>query len=185
MRRGSWVAALGVAAFVVAHAQVTDEKRWIAIARQAIVAEVEGRPSSLPDKSEAARPVFVTIEVGGVIRGCRGDLTSRARTLEEEIRLAARGATAHDPRYRTLRKSELKNFLVTVTLVDRVEPLARVEDLAPADGLVLTCGSRKGIVLPWEGKDPATRLKWAYRKAGIAEGTSVKLERLIARRFRG
>jgi hypothetical protein len=40
-------------------------------------------------------------------------------------------------------------------------------------------------VLPWEGKDPRIRLKWAYQKAGVAIGASANLYRLTATRFRG
>lgn len=74
---------------------------------------------------------------------------------------------------------------VTVTVVDRLEPLSAISDLAPADGLVLRAGSKVGIVLPWEGKDPKIRLGWAYKKAGLPANSSATLERMIARRARG
>ena len=74
---------------------------------------------------------------------------------------------------------------MTVTLIERLEPLTDLATLRPGDGLVLTAGSRTGIVLPWEGRDPKTRLDWAYRKAGVVRGASVRLQRLIAPRYRG
>lgn len=162
-----------------------DERRLIEVARTAVVGEVRGEKPEIPSGNTLARPVFVTIEVGGTVRGCRGDLTTRAKTLEAEVALAARAAAAHDPRYRPLAKSELKRFLVTVTVVDRTEPIANVAGLTPGDGLILKSGTRTGIVLPWEGKDPAIRLTWAYRKASVAPSAAVSLQRLVARRVRG
>jgi len=50
---------------------------------------------------------------------------------------------------------------------------------------VLKSGAKVGVVLPWEGKDPKTRLAWAYRKAGVKPGTSVRLYKLKAERYRG
>lgn len=162
-----------------------EETRLIEIARSAVASEVSHSPWKSPPAEGIAQPVFVTIEINGVVRGCRGDLDLRRTSLSEEVALAARGAASHDPRYTPLTAKDLKNFLVTVTLVDAVRPIDSIQGLRPADGLVLTSGNRKGIVLPWEGKDPMTRLKWAYKKAGVPETASVKLELLVARRFRG
>ena len=169
----------------LASAQSYDERRLVEIARGAVVAAVQGTKAAKPGGSTTARPVFVTIEIDGRVRGCRGDLTARARSLEEEVALAARSAAAHDPRYRPLSPGDLKRFLVTVTVVDRTEPLRGVGGLTPEDGLVLKVGGKTGIVLPWEGKDPQVRLDWAYRKAGVGKGSGASLERLVARRFRG
>lgn len=157
----------------------------VALARAAVISEVRGTSLELPRLTDPAKPVFVTIEVGGKVIGCRGSLTSRRRSIEEEVVLEARSAAAHDPRYRPLRESDLKGFLVTVTLIQRLEPLTDIGSLQPADGLVLEAGTAKGIVLPWEGKDPRTRLGWAYRKAGVETGAPVKLSRLVAERYRG
>lgn len=98
---------------------------------------------------------------------------------------AARSAAQHDPRYRPLTPKDLDSFLVTVTVVEGLDPVSGVDGLAPAEGLVLESGDAKGVVLPWEGKDPRTRLKWAYKKAGVPEGTPVRLYILHGERERG
>lgn len=167
-------------------AQTGDvHSEWIQVARHAVMAEVAHVPlAPLPDLGPS-HPVFVTIERANRVIGCRGALVSRRADLAEEIEDAARSAAAHDPRYRPLTVKELDNFLVTVTVVERLEAISGVGGLRPEDGLVLESGGKTGIVLPWEGKDPAVRLEWAYRKAGVAIGTSVKLQRLIAGRWRG
>lgn len=182
-----WVCATLVLAGLAASGRATtyDERALIGLARASVVAEVRGEaPPPLRTKTPA-RAVFVTIERGGKVLGCRGGLVALAGSLEEGVVAAARSAARHDPRYRPLRPDELKDFLVTVTVVDRLEPLPDVAALGPEDGLALTSGGRTGVVLPWEGRDPAVRLKWAYRKAGVAEGSAARLRRVVAVRFRG
>jgi len=165
---------------------VTDqEANLIHLAREAVQAEVLGRPLPHPKSQTAVRAVFVTIERNGKILGCRGDLTPRTGSLEQEVILEARGASAHDPRYRPLTAADLDKFLVTVTVVSSVDMISSVDGLLPSDGLVLDSGGKKGIVLPWEGKDPNTRLVWAYRKAGVPGGRAATLYRLSATRSRG
>ncbi|MBN9502316.1 MAG: AMMECR1 domain-containing protein [Armatimonadetes bacterium] len=179
------VLASGLSAIPLFASSPSDESRLIEIAKSAVRAEVLRKSQDQVEKENSPRPVFVTIEVANKVIGCRGGLVARTTSLEEEVQLAARSAAAHDPRYRPLTAKDLQDFKVTVTLVERLEPLSRVSGLRPEDGLVLTAGGKSGIVLPWEGKDPQVRLEWAYRKAGVMKGAPVKLQRLIATRFRG
>ncbi|MDO8587003.1 MAG: AMMECR1 domain-containing protein [Armatimonadota bacterium] len=123
-----------------------NQDKLLALAREAVKAEVEAKaPPAIRSKSPA-RPVFVTIEIKGRVVGCRGSLDVRSRSLEEEVVLAARAAASHDPRYRPLTRNDLKDFHVTITIVERTEPIGDVSSLAPADGLVLKAGGRAGIV---------------------------------------
>jgi MEMO1 family protein len=169
----------------LAPTQAAAEKELIGLAKSAVKAEVLGRRMPLPGKGASPKPVFVTIERAGQVIGCRGTLEVRAKSLEDEVVLAARSAAAHDPRYKPLTAHDLDSIKVTVTIVERTEPLTGVRGLDPGDGLVLVAGTKTGIVLPWEGKDPQIRLQWAYRKAGVPEGAPARLFRLIAVRFRG
>ncbi len=132
-------------------------------------------------------PIFVTIERRGKVVGCRGTLRSTQSSLEREVVHAARSAAAFDPRYRPLNSDDLKDFAVTVSVVERQMPLSMGElpTLSPEEGLVLQSGERFGIVLPFEGRAPQTRLSWAWKKAGATPGSSCRLFRLIAQRFRG
>jgi AMMECR1 domain-containing protein len=110
-----------------------------------------------------------------------------ALCARHEVVRAARSAATFDPRYRPLRPDDLRDFAVTVSVVERQTPLSMSElaTLSPEEGLVLQSGARFGIVLPFEGRDPRTRLGWAWKKAGVAPGSSCRLFRLQAQRFRG
>ncbi len=152
-------------------------------AYQTVAALLQGETPPAPKTKTPAQGVFVTIETNGNVVACRGALTPSEPTLELEIQKAARSATMFDPRYHRV-DLKSKAFKVTLTLVRRQEPLGVIQNLQPKDGLVLRSSKGVGIVLPWEGRDPETRLKWAYKKANTPEGTSVSLSRLIAERYR-
>ena len=162
-------------------------QRLVSLARETVRCEVEHRLAPSTSDKDAPRAVFVTIERRGKVVGCRGTLRSTQSSLEREVVRAARSAAAFDPRYRPLRPEDLKDFAVTVSVVERQVPLSMgdLATLAPEEGLVLQSGERSGIVLPFEGRDPQTRLSWAWKKAGVAPGSSCRLFRLIAQRFRG
>ena len=135
-------------------------------------------PSKTPTKG-----VFVTIESNGKVLGCRGTLEPSEPTLENQIQNAAKSATLFDPRYHGVHLGKMP-FSVTLTIVDRFEPISSVSSLLAQDGLILRSKLGVGIVLPYEGKDPFIRLEWAYRKAMAPREEPVRLERLFAERFR-
>ncbi|PQV63079.1 AMMECR1 domain-containing protein [Abditibacterium utsteinense] len=164
-----------------------DEAKLVKLARLSVESGVRGVALPRVESGERARPVFVTIERNGQVIGCRGGLRPRAQSLEAEVVLAARSAATTDPRYRPLTVADLKNFRVTVTIIEAQIPLdaAGIASLGREDGLVLRAGNRIGVVLPWEGSDPRTRLAWAYKKSGVSRGARCQLFRLKAERFAG
>ena len=168
-------------------ARAYEEADLIALARANVEAAVNNRAAPDSSHGERVRPVFVTIERAGQVIGCRGTLQARFGSLEAEVAGAARSAARTDPRYRPLTSADLKNYRVTVTVIESQTPLekAQIGSLQRGEGLVLQSGNRVGVVLPWEGSDARTRLGWAYKKAGVSPGTNCRLYRLQAARFRG
>ncbi|CAN5732855.1 hypothetical protein BH11ARM2_BH11ARM2_18310 [soil metagenome] len=164
---------------------VTDDARLIEIARAAVAAEALHSPLPALHRDAQPQPVFVTVEVDGKVRACRGSLVTRTSSLEEEVALAARGAAGFDPRYGRLSKLAIDKMLVTVTVIEAQRPIEDATALRSEEGLALISGNKTGVVLPWEGRDARTRLRWAYRKAGVTQGAPVRLVLLIARRSRG
>lgn len=144
------------------------------VAYYAVVAVVEGKPfnpknlaSSLDIPIQAG--CFVTIEVNGELRGCKGTLFPTQTNLIAEIIQASVGA-CYDERFRPLKPTELKKLSISITVVRDLKPLGDIFSLRPEHGLVVKRGDKIGIVLPYEGKDPLVRLDWAKRKAGLKEG---------------
>jgi AMMECR1 domain-containing protein len=152
---------------------------WARYAR-AVVCERLGETPAVKPNDEPAKPVFVTIERKGRVLGCQGSLDLRHAQMAEEIETACVWAMRGVP-VNQLKPDEI---LVTLTMVNRLEPLRDVRTLTMEHGLVLTKGSRTGIVLPFEGKEPLVRLGWAYRKAGLKAGEPVILQKLIGVRCR-
>jgi AMMECR1 domain-containing protein len=139
----------------------------------------------VPRLTEERKPqgVYVTIEIGGEVVGCRGSLTATETDLEKQIVAAATEAALHDPRYGPVHLRG-RSFRVTLTLVERLEQVGDARWVAASEGLVLTSGSHVGVVLPYEGKDPLVRLGWAYTKAGVPQGSAATLQRLVGGRWR-
>lgn len=162
-----------------------EEKRLLALAHETIRRVVLSLPPLAVVGTAPAQGVFVTIERKGQVLGCRGTLTPRMSGLDEELVAAARSAAAHDPRYRMLQPVDLRGLEVTITVIQSLAPLTDIATLRPEEGLVLKVASKVGVVLPWEGKDPKTRLEWAYKKAGVKPGSPVNLQRMKALRIKG
>lgn len=163
--------------------EVRDKhSRWLPQVRRWMVAAIEGKPSPDLHSQTPPVPVFVTVERHGRVLGCRGSLQIRSDRLERELELAARSAVRHDPRYPPIQRQELDQARITITFVERLLPVRDVKRLTTETGLVLRSGNRVGVVLPFEGRDPETRLKWAYQKAGIQFGSSVSLFAMHATR---
>ncbi len=160
-----------------------DRAALLAYARSAITAEVRHLRPPVATTRHSVKPVFVTIEVSGNVHGCRGSLDTRTDSLENEIILSAQNAAAHDPKHAPITAKQLESMRVTVTVIESKRPIEAVSGLAPADGLAVQSGTTWGVVLPFEGKEPGVRLRWAYAKAGLPEGTPVNMYRLVADRF--
>lgn len=167
------------------------DKRWLLRRLRYRLQELllyrdEGRPvpHGVPSVWRQVGGMFVTLEVGNQVRGCSGSLSPRLPQRWQEAEDALRRAL-HDTRYRPIQRGELTRVRISVTVVYRLEPLEDIRLLGGAEqGLVLqTPDGHQGVVLPYEGRNPIERLRWAYRKAGAAEGTPAQIYCLHAERF--
>jgi len=150
------------------------------LARQALTAYTENRkiiePRGLPSVFEEKRGVFVTLHLEGELRGCIG-YPQPILPLGKAIVDSAVNACSRDPRFPSVRPSELPRIEVEVTILTPpeiyTEPKKRLPELVTIgrDGLIVTRGHCSGLLLPqvapeW-GFDPLEFLSQTCVKAGL------------------
>jgi len=150
----------------------------LTIARNAIEKEFGMKVRTVtphPDLAKLAA-TFVTLTQKGQLRGCIGSLEAH-RPLATDVAENALAAAFRDPRFPPLRRAELEQTRVEVSLLDTPETM-RFSDEADAlgqlcpgvDGLILNCGQHRATFLPqvWESlATPRLFLEHLKLKAGL------------------
>ncbi|MEQ1439974.1 AmmeMemoRadiSam system protein A [Fontimonas sp. SYSU GA230001] len=158
--------------------------RLLAHARDSIRHGLDhGGPQAHPqtDADDALRTVrasFVTLKIGGALRGCIGSIEARA-PLIEDVGHNAWAAAFRDPRFAPLRAAEFDALEVHISVLTPLSPIvadteaALLATLRPGiDGVLLQQGSWRSTFLPqvWEQlPEPADFLRQLRRKAGLPE----------------
>lgn len=130
------------------------------VARAAIAGGLEGRPAAvegLERQSPALKrhaATFVTLEMGGELRGCIGTLDA-FQPLIVDTAENAYAAAFRDPRFAPLRRPEYDRLDIHISILGAAEPMSFVSEadliaqLRPGiDGLVLRERGRRGTFLP-------------------------------------
>jgi uncharacterized protein len=153
----------------------------LGVARRAIEAGLEGSRlrvpvAEFPEPLRAIRATFVTLEMGGDLRGCIGTLDAR-RALVEDVAWNAYAAAFDDPRFPPLARDELIRIEVHLSVLSPPELMLVGSEhdllarLRPGiDGLLLQEGGLRGTFLPsvWQQlPDPVEFLTHLKRKAGL------------------
>jgi AmmeMemoRadiSam system protein B/AmmeMemoRadiSam system protein A len=126
---------------------------------------------------QASSGTFVTLKIGGQLRGCIGSLVGHEPLLEG-VRSNALNAALHDPRFRPLTAGELERVSIEVSVLTTPQPLEYVDakDLAArlrphVDGVTIRKGFSSATFLPqvWEQlPDVETFLFHLCQKAGLS-----------------
>ncbi len=150
----------------------------LALARNAIAGQFGEAEAALTEQAELARPgaSFVTLTLGGQLRGCIGSLAAW-RPLREDARANACAAAFRDPRFAPLSAEEFTQVRIEVSLLSKPQPLAfngeadALAQLSPGiDGVVLELGRHRSTFLPqvWaELPEPGQFLGQLKQKAGL------------------
>ncbi len=158
-------------------------------ARACVAAHVTGRRvPEPPDHPLYGRPAacFVSLKEHGDLRGCIGTLEPAEASLGREIVRNAYSAALCDPRFFRVRPEELTLLTFSVDVLSPSEPCAQA-DLDPrAYGVIVRCGSRRGVLLPdLEGIDAVEQqVAIALQKAGILPTEPYDIERFTVARYR-
>jgi AmmeMemoRadiSam system protein A len=123
--------------------------------------------------------VFVTLTLGGNLRGCIGSLQPSA-PLAQAVANAAFNAAFRDPRFAQVQADEVENLTIEVSVLSSMELIAvdtrqaLLDNLQPGvDGLLLEDQGHRATFLPqvWEKMSTADEFVGQLMlKAGLAAG---------------
>ncbi len=170
---------------------VPAESPQVELAKHALRHYLEqGRPPAVPDpphpplKERAG--AFVTLKMGGRLRGCIGTVESARKNLAEEIIHNAVSAGVRDPRFPSVSLEELDSITFSVDVLSPMERVNSLDDLDPKRfGVLVKSGHRSGLLLPdLEGIDSVEQqVEIARQKGGISPGEPVELYRFTVTRY--
>jgi AmmeMemoRadiSam system protein A len=120
------------------------------------------------------RGAFVTISVGGALRGCIGHIAAD-RALGVVVREMTVAAAQDDPRFPPVERDELPELAVEISVLSEATPVVPPVDPAGItvgrDGLMVRRGQNVGLLLPQVARDhhwgADALLAAACRKAGL------------------
>jgi AmmeMemoRadiSam system protein A len=153
-----------------------QRRRLLSLARTSIESTLEGHaPEVRADDfdEDLRRPAgaFVTLRKQGDLRGCIGSI----RALEPLYRAVASSAVSaafRDPRFFPVRKDELSQLELEISVMGPIEPVRDVAEIEVGrDGLIISRGRFVGLLLPQVaseyGWDRETFLVQTCLKAGL------------------
>lgn len=160
-----------------------DRVRLLTLARQSIctgrgrAAPAAGPPlEAVSATLRAPRASFVTLRLGGLLRGCRGTLEAE-RPLAHDVWENAWLSAYEDPRFPLLEAADETAIEISVSVLSALEPVAATNPgellgkIEPGrHGLVLVAGAHRATFLPqvWSTlATPAQFLDALLAKAGL------------------
>jgi AmmeMemoRadiSam system protein A len=186
-KSGQWSPGLTDAEKATLFAIAEDTLRWCTAAQRA--GEFSFETYDLTPKLHARTATFVTLKVGGRLRGCIGSLTPVA-PLYRSIHDNAVNAALRDPRFAAVAARELAGIDVHLSILSPIRGIAAIEEFRIGEhGIIVEKGMHRAVYLP----EVAVEQKWTVeetlsslsRKAGLPpdawrEGASFKVFSSVA-----
>ncbi len=154
----------------------TEQKTLLLRIARSAIERTEIPEASDPELAKE-RATFVTLEIGGQLRGCIGMLEA-CRPLAEDVAENAFSAAFHDPRFPPVSPAELDALEISISVLSPPEEMVfsseedLLEQIRPGiDGLILQDGLHTGTFLPsvWEQlPEPEVFFRQLKLKAGLA-----------------
>ena len=130
----------------------------------------------LPRSLLAQRATFVTLNIGGRLRGCRGSMLAHQSLISDVANNAFQSGFG-DPRFTPLSADELEQLEFHISILSTPRRIACDSEAAllgalrpDVDGIVLRDGDRRSLFLPsvWaQIPDPAAFIRQLKLKAGL------------------
>jgi len=129
------------------------------------------------------RGAFVTLTIGGSLRGCIGYIKA-VKPLCETIAEMAVQAAFHDPRFPAVSRAEFDKIEIEISVLTPMSPIEGLDDIIVGrDGLFIVRGYNSGLLLPQVPvENNWNREKFLDQtcvKAGLAPGTWKKSDTRI------
>ncbi|HYG89417.1 MAG TPA: AmmeMemoRadiSam system protein B [Azospirillum sp.] len=131
---------------------------------------------TFPMALRAVRKTFVTLEIGGHLRGCIGAVVPTNPLIRDVVENSYKSAM-QDPRFGPLTAAELPKVAITVSILSHNRPMAFADEadllrqLRPGmDGLIIRDGGHSALFLPkvWNAlPEPQAFLRHLKAKAGL------------------
>jgi hypothetical protein len=156
---------------------LTDEEKEILHKIAKVTIESKCRGEKYPEikiSSETLmekRGAFVTLHKRGKLRGCIGYIRAQ-KPLHETIREMALAAAFQDSRFNPVKKDELKNINIEISVLTPLKKIDSIEEIEVGKhGIYIIKGYNSGILLPQVateyGWDRNTFLEHTCTKAGL------------------
>jgi AmmeMemoRadiSam system protein A len=151
-----------------------DGQVLLQTAREAIGARLALRGPRYPAPTAALSArcgAFVTLKVGGQLRGCIGHITG-SRALVETVKEVALSSAFEDPRFSPLRAEEWDRVHIEISVLSPFEEIGDVNRIeVGVHGIMVRRGSHSGLLLPQvaseQGWDRDAFLSHTCLKAGL------------------
>ena len=140
-----------------------ERRALLELARKAIAAVVARGPAPEIPSHLAGLPsvpgVFVTLHHRGRLRGCIGRIDA-CEDLARTVARCAISAAVEDPRFAPLDPEELAGVKIEISVLGPFQEIRPDEIRVGQDGLLVTRGRRRGLLLPQVGQ----QFHWAAEK---------------------
>ncbi len=93
------------------------------------------------------RGAFTTLHLGERLRGCIGYVFP-TDSLYKTVADTAKAAAFDDPRFEPVTRAEAPDLKVEISVLSPLQPISPDEVVVGKHGLIVTYGSRRGLLLP-------------------------------------
>ena len=155
----------------------TEQKVLLLLARETIVARVNGQPLPTVERPSSALQApygcFVTIKQKDQLRGCIGSFVS-SNPLWQTVQEMAVSAATKDPRFYPMKPEDLADFQLEISVLSPLTQIQSIDEIhVGSHGIYLIKGHNHGVLLPQvaveHGWDRDVFLKQTCRKAGLPD----------------